>query len=258
LIVTPPRRSSANPGAGGGLLAGCKDAPTPLEVKSDHQLLPIVGSKVSTADQAKAILEAAAARYASMKSYSDCGAVHTQLNQCDPVFSTSFSTWFKRPSFFRFSFERPHPYPPLRYVITRHIVGFDGRRAYSSTQRDGEPRIEDKQSLALAIAGATGISSGSAHTIGRLLLPEIDGISILDFLDIRLNPETAADGVACHCVSGRYPKGNATAELWIEKGSLLVRKVTTTPGSGKPPSTEVRNSIHVDEPIAETLFQLAA
>ena len=32
-----------------------------------------------TTDHAKALLEEVAARYASITSYSDCGAVHTQL-----------------------------------------------------------------------------------------------------------------------------------------------------------------------------------
>jgi outer membrane lipoprotein-sorting protein len=81
---------------------------------------------MSTADQARVILERVVARYASITSYSDTGAVETRLND---RLRTTFSTWFKKPSFFRFEFQRPHPDPPLRSVLTRHGVGFDGSMA---------------------------------------------------------------------------------------------------------------------------------
>jgi hypothetical protein len=60
-----------------------------------------------TADHAKALLESVAARYASISSYFDRGAVHTQLNNDGPVVTTIFSTLYKKPSLYRFEFERP-------------------------------------------------------------------------------------------------------------------------------------------------------
>ena len=89
---------------------------------------------MSTADHAKALLKEVAARYASITSYSDCGAVHTQLIENDRMFTTMFSTLYKKPSLYRFEFERPHPYPPLQNIITRNAVVFDGSTAYTWKQ----------------------------------------------------------------------------------------------------------------------------
>jgi hypothetical protein len=136
-----------------------------------------------TADHAKALLEEVAARYASMTSYSDCGAVHTQLIYNDRMFTTIFSTLYKKPSLYRFEFERPHPYPPLQNIITRRAVVFDGSTAYTWKQTGtDDPQTEFAESFSLAIAAATGVSSGSAHRIGRLLIPAIGGLSILDLV----------------------------------------------------------------------------
>ena len=87
-----------------------------------------------TADHAKAVLEEVAARYASITSYSDCGAVHTQFIDNDRMFTTIFSTLYKKPSLYRFEFERPHPYPPLQNIVTRRAVIFDGSTAYTWKQ----------------------------------------------------------------------------------------------------------------------------
>ena len=70
-----------------------------------------------TADRAKALLEEVAARYASMTSYSDCGAVHTQ----------------------------------------RNAVVFDGSTAYTWKQTGTDaPQTELAEDFSLAIAAATG------------------------------------------------------------------------------------------------------
>jgi hypothetical protein len=215
---------------------------------------------VSTADHAKAILEAVAARYASMTSYSDCGAVHTQLNDNDPLFATRFSTLFKKPSLYRFEFERPHPYPLLRSIITRRGVGFDGSTAYTWVQMDTDaPRIELEESFSLAIAGAAGASSGSAHRIGRLLIPAIGGLSILDLLDLRQDGDTITEGVPCYSVAARYPKiATVELEFLIEKDSLLIRRIITTSERGKFSARELRDNIRVNEPIDDTVFKHGA
>lgn len=139
-----------------------------------------------TADHVKALFEEVAARYASITSYSDCGAVHTQPIDNDRMSTTIFSTLYKKPSLYRFEFERPHPYPPLQNIITRNGVVFDGSTAYTWKQRGtNAPQTEVAENFSLAIAAATGVSSGSAHRVGRLLIPAIGGYSILDLVDLR-------------------------------------------------------------------------
>jgi hypothetical protein len=215
---------------------------------------------VSTADRAKALLEEVAARYASVTSYSDCGAVHTQLNDNDRVYTTVFSTLHKKPSFLRFEFERPHPYPPLSSVITRNVVGFDGSTAYTWEQRGTDaPRIKREESLLLAIACATGVSSGSAHRIGKLLIPAIGGLSILDLVDLRQDVDTLIDGTRCYSVAARYPKRAAVdVEFLIEKDALLIRRIITRSEPAKYSATELRDSIRVNETIDDTMFKHAA
>ena len=196
-----------------------------------------------TADHAKALLEEVAARCASITSYSDCGTVHTHLIDNDRVFTTTFSTLYKKPSLYRFEFERPHPCPPVQNIITRNAVVFDGSTAYTWKQTGADaPQTEFAESFSLAIAAATGISSGSAHRIGRLLIPAIGGLSILDLVELRQDMDTVVDGTPCYSVAARYPKSaTPDMEFVIERDTLLIRRIKTT-ASGLS-ATELRRSI---------------
>jgi hypothetical protein len=233
--------------------------PFPYNV-SDMSMDYVARAEMPTADHAKALLREVAARYASIISYSDSGAVHTQLNDHDPVFTTIFSTLYKRPSHYRFEFERPHPYPPLRSIITRHGVVLDGSTAYTWKQSDPDaPQMEVAESFSLAIAGATGISAGSAHRIGRLLIPEIGGLSIMNLVDLRHEADTVIDGTPCHLIGARYPKSAAVdVEFAIEKAVLLIRRIKTSRRAGQFSAIELRHSIRVNEPIDDTMFKRAA
>jgi hypothetical protein len=212
------------------------------------------------ADHAKALLEEVAARYASMTSYSDCGAVHTQLIDNDRTFTTIFSTLYKKPSLYRFEFERPHPYPPPQNIITRNAVVFDGSTAYTWEQTGTDaPQTEFAESFSLAIAAATGVSSGSAHRIGRLLIPAIGGYSILDLVDLRRGIDTVVDDTPCYSVAARYPKSaTPDMEFVIEKDTLLIRRIKTLGGASRFSATELRHSIRVNEPIDDAMFSRAA
>ena len=191
--------------------------------------------------------------YASIASYADHGAVHMKLDTGEQLHSQTFCTLFKRPAFFRFEFSRPHPYEKLRHVVVRYVAGFDGRAAYFLTQRPGAaPVREERISLGLAVAGATGISKGSAHTIARLLLPDVGGLSLLDLVAASFNPDRAIDGVACYSVTAQHPRSGRATEFWIEKDSLLLRKLIEL---GELPHEQVRDRIRVDEPLSDSLFE---
>jgi hypothetical protein len=159
---------------------------------------------------------------------------------------------YQRPAFFRFAFSSPHPYPPLSHLITEHVAGFDGTDGYFQTKspKDVAPS-RDLMSVRLAMAGATGVSSGSAHTIGRLLLPEVHGTSMLDLLDPRFNADAEIDGKVCYSISAQHPKSNER-EVWVEKESLLLRKLIWIRETAR--SEEVREDISVNEPIEPQLF----
>jgi hypothetical protein len=207
---------------------------------------------VTNASGAYKLLEDVVSSYAAMTAYSDAGVVTRSSNESGSAFRTHFSTLFKRPSFFRFDFSRPHPYSPLSHIVTRHAIGFDGSAAYSVTKRhEQSTEVRAKTSLDQAVAGATGISSGSAHTIGRLLIAEVTGVSILDLADAQLNDDVALNGVVCYSVAARHPKGGMR-ELWIEKPTLLIRRVWTKHTEGS--SEEARDSVRVNQSIDDASF----
>lgn len=198
------------------------------------------------------VLQSMVALYASLISYSDTGHVRTKIMASGLVHRKWFSTLYQKPSSFRFTFFCPHPYPQLSHIVTQHVVGFDGSEGYRLTKRpdDAQP-LRSSGSLHMALAGATGISSGAAHTIGRLLLPAVGGLSILDLLNPRFNDETAIDGTVCHSITAEFPQGGER-ELWIEKDSLLLRKVIGLRETGR--SEEVRENICVNEALEGRLF----
>lgn len=192
-------------------------------------------------------------RYAAMDSYSDTGVVRQRLDMVEPPFEIAFSTAFKKPWLFRFEFATPHPYPPLRHNITKHVVGFDGTTAYFATN---EPEaesfdVEVEDDISLAVAGATGISGGAAHTIARLLLPDIGGLSVLDLVGVQLKADVVFDGCVCSVIAAQHPRDRRPLELWIEKDTVLLRKLITGDGS----TEEVRQGIQVNAPPDAALFQ---
>jgi hypothetical protein len=201
---------------------------------------------------ARDVLHRTAAVYASLTSYVDTGMVTTRIAKSRLLRRTVFSTLYQKPSLFRFTFFVPHPHPTVSHIVTEHTVGFDGSESYCFTKRS-EDREASKSitSLSLAVAGATGISSGSAHTIGRLLLPEVRGASILDLLNPRFNGDTEIDGIVCYSITAQHPK-IGERELWVEKESSLLRKVLRSGETSR--SEEVRENISVNNPLELGLF----
>ena len=210
--------------------------------------MPLRRSTVNAQDLIRDVV----AHYAQMSSYQDTGVVRQWFKAKQPPLETTFSTSFKKPSLFRFEFASPHPYPPLRHIITRHVIGSDGATAYSLVkEHKAAARVEIEESLSMAVAGATGISSGSAHTIGRLLLPEVGGLSLMDLVAPTCKKERLFQGTACYCIGAKHPTG-PTLELWIEKKTLLLRKLVHN--ARKVPSEELRQAIRVDRPVKKSIF----
>jgi hypothetical protein len=206
---------------------------------------------------AKDVLAEMVDRYAKMPSYKDTGVVRQWFKPKEEPLEVVFSTSFKKPSLFRFEFASPHPYPPLRHIITKHVVGFDGKDAYSLLHKHGEaaPTLESEEDLSLAVAGATGISGGSAHTIARLLLPEVGGLSMLDLLEPEFRDEATLDGVPCFRIAVRHPRSKrAPEELWVEKATLILRKWVED--EREVPAEQVRDNIRVGEQLDDAIFAI--
>lgn len=160
---------------------------------------------------------------AEVRAYADRGEVR-ELFDARRV-AVTFATSFRRPRSFRFDFESPHPYRPLRDCSSRASIGYDKNGPYFwSSHYDSAPTIEDEESLLMAVAGATGISRGSAHTIATLLIPET-GPGILERLrSVRTLPSTTIQGTYCLGLVGRHPAGGQVL-IYVGARDLLVRKV---------------------------------
>jgi hypothetical protein len=204
-------------------------------------------------DEARKLLERVAATYAAMTSYADVGCVVQHLQREDAVLRVDFSTLYSRPNLFRFEFSRPHPYPPLRHMVTRQVVGCDGFGAYALRQDyEMPPMFQARRDLSQALSGVAGVSSGSAHHVARLLL-DVDGLSILDLADPQIIEDEAIDGIVCHRISALLPKGGER-KLSFERSSLLVRRIQTHRGTTS--SDELHRELRINLSMDDALFDI--
>jgi hypothetical protein len=136
--------------------------------------------------------------------------------------------------------------------VTQHAVGFDGTKAYRIMKAyKGNVENEPVERIGLAVAGA-GISSGTAHTIGRLLLKDAEGLSMSELAGAQFNEDTAINGAVCYSISTKHPTMDGKYELWIEKDTLLLRKFLSEHDTSR--FEEWRTNIRVNEPIETALF----
>lgn len=132
-----------------------------------------------------------------------------------------FSTAFERPTSFRFEY-------------TSDMEGMGGNRMVIWTEGDAvrtwwtiDPRIKTEESLDLAIAGATGVSNCSAHTIPRLLMPtKIQGWALTDGKDPKPIGREKIGKVTCDKISCSGPNHSSNI-FWIGQTDHLVRKIVT-------------------------------
>ena len=169
---------------------------------------------------AREILARMARAYAECDSYLDEGVVTTVFIDDDRTWTTErpFSTALVRPDRFRFEYSEREPgFLRLEYIVWR-----DGREVRSWFH--ATPGVEEVSSLSLALAGATGVSGGSAHTIPHLLMPDQLGGSSLAYLrDPELLETTDLDGFECYRI--RSVSADSPEVLWIDKSSYLVRRI---------------------------------
>lgn len=209
---------------------------------------------IATVDPAAEFLRRTRQRYAALMTYQDHGSVRYQIMGSDQ--EVAFETNFVRPDLFRFEWSKGHPFPPLRHLVTRSAIWRNAEGAFTWTRYPGEAATMRKdESLRLSVAGATGVSSGSAHTIATLLMPDLwndepFGRSVLDLEAPQLAGDEAIDGVAVRCVRGLQRK--EPMELWIGKDDYLVRRVVTT--RARFTAIEDRGGILVDAALPSSRF----
>lgn len=174
------------------------------------------------APSAKQVLDRMARAYADCKSYRDSGIVVTIFVEAggNRIVEKPFTTAFVRPDRFRFEYkETKDDRQKNRYLVWRN-----GKKV--QTWWDIKPRVEKPESLRLALAGATGVSGGSAHTVPALLLPkELSGRLLTDITEAKRIEDAKLDKTDCFRVQGKY--GTSAMILWIDKKTFLVRRIDT-------------------------------
>lgn len=177
----------------------------------------------STSDRLPAveIIEATVATYHNCDSYRDTGLVRTTSfrDDIERVSDRPFTTAFTRAGHFRFEFEESGVFG---ITVKRYIIWTDGDKVL--TWWDVRPGIEEQENLSSAIAGATGVSGRSAHTIPVLLLPDrISGRRLTDMTDLERVEDASIGGTECYSIHGQY--GGYTMTVWIEKATHLIRRI---------------------------------
>ena len=159
-----------------------------------------------------------------------------------------FRTAFVRPDQFRFEYDDPTP-----------------EKAYIIWAKAGEvrtwwyirPGVESPPSLADAVAGATGVSGASSHTIPTLLLPDLpDRINrrkLTAMTDLTRLPDETLDGTLCFKLHGKYSFGKTPTTLWLDKATYLVWRIAEDTGLTKR-TTIYRPEVNKEIPAKELEF----
>jgi outer membrane lipoprotein-sorting protein len=198
---------------------------------------------------AQQILDKVAATYATCKSYRDSGVVTNDFgphsagdNFPRHVDVKPFRTAFVRPDQFRFEHDDGTPEKP-------YIVWAKGSEV--RTWWYIKPGVEKPSSLDEGIAGATGVSSGSAHTIPMLLLPDrLTGAKLSAMTDLTRLPDETLDGTPCFKLEGKYGFGNQPRTVWFEKATFLLRRIAGQSGLNKS-TTDYRPEVNNEIPPKE-------
>jgi hypothetical protein len=230
---------------------------TQLSLKRLLVLIPLVwfpssavsGQEGSTLSGSE-VLSRLVSKCANVKTYRDTGTVRIVYLESEGrrTEERPFKTAFVRPDKFRFEYTEKHP----SGRVTRYVVWQSG----SNVKKwwDIHPTVETLASLDLGLAGATGVSGGSAHTVPRLLLPtSVSGRSLEDMKEIKRLDDAECGGDTCARVVGTYAGSQRT--LWISLRSFLLRRDEwgTTFPDFRTESTVTYEPVE-DEPIpAESL-----
>lgn len=164
-----------------------------------------------TEGPAQTALDSVARAYKGFIEYHDAGFVRSERIR------VTFETHFVRGQLFEFAFSS-NPTGGEMMPVAR--VTWRAGELEFWTILKGAPRPE---SLRMAVAALTGISSGAAHGAASLLLDEVGGRLPTDLRDPVLLSSRDIAGVACHEVRGKHPDMSAEESLFIEQTSFLIR-----------------------------------
>jgi hypothetical protein len=206
-----------------------------------------VSARGAAEPSAPELLARMASKYAQCKSYQDSGVVSILYfgPAGDRTEQRPFRTAFVRPDRFRFEYQETGTFGATRRYIVWRL------ESRVRTWWDVKPGIEEGMSLGSALAGATGVSGGSAHTVPAMLLPgEVQGRRLTDMTEVKRIPDADIAGTSCLCVEGKY--ADVLRTVCVDRKTLLVRRIEyeeTFPQFHTHETTTYEPVI--DEPIAQ-------
>lgn len=151
-------------------------------------------------------------KYGNCQTYQDSGRVEGGQG------ITTFKTYFVRPNKFRFDWI----YEDLG--SKRNSIWSDGLKVFSRHSFNNE--LEEESNLNVAIAGATGVSQGTAHTVSTLLMPDLE-VSLNSRTLLKLCPyEFRESEIESNdsCFRVRSTEANNQADLWIRMSDYALVK----------------------------------
>jgi hypothetical protein len=209
-----------------------------------------MANATETADE---VLSRMVQAYSALQSYRDIGVVLLHFAADEAPNETTFETAFSRPNFFRFAWVSHHPYAPLRHIEWRSVVWSDGTTAFSRYEHGKDhPENQVQPSLSLAIAEATGVSGGSAHTVPRLLMPETGGFSVAELKSSSFVGLETIEGTNCFHIVGTRPRISDPVDVWVGTEDHLLRKVQMRLVGVL--QEEIHREIHINESIPRSTF----
>jgi outer membrane lipoprotein-sorting protein len=160
--------------------------------------------------------------YATCKTYRDTGIVKSDIVHAlgKTTENKPFETAFIRPDRFRFEFSRGTP------KTNRYLVWSKGKDV--QTWWYLKPGVNKPASLNMALAGPTGVSGGSAHTVPALLMPTaVQGNRISKMTDAKRLADAKHNNADCFRVEGMY--GNIPHTVWLDKKTFLILRIDSQP-----------------------------
>ncbi|MCU0709992.1 MAG: hypothetical protein MUF23_17055 [Pirellula sp.] len=199
-------------------------------------------------ESAEEIVKTLLATYRDLKSYQDTGVVRTVFHGEDNEIRASerpFKIAWVSPDQFRFEYSD-------RSILgreNRYVIWMNGNSVQSHWTLKAGPKTE--QGIARALAGAVGVSGGSASLVPSLLMPDTvpwGPISRLEELQRLEDQDLGTHG--CRRVTGKLEESTYT--LWIDRDSMILRRVDIQmPLKDFRAETEILIEPKINEPVAE-------
>jgi Predicted periplasmic protein (DUF2092) len=144
----------------------------------------------------------------------------------------------------------------LKHLTIKRTIWSNTLGTSTSTEGWGQPlQTRKDDSLELAVARATGVSGGSAHTIATLLMLKIwttpFGVSLPNLASPKLIGIETVEGAECYHIAGTAAWGGQY-DLWIGTNDHLLRKLARAIADA--PEVELHRDIEINEAIAAESF----